>query len=397
MIEVKRQLEVIRRGVVEVFSENELIAKLKEGRPLRVKLGVDPTAPDIHLGHTVVLRKLRQFQDLGHQAILIIGDYTGLVGDPSGRENGRPQLSPQELEKNAQTYLAQVGKILNTKTLQIRRNSEWLAPLRLADIIKWASRVTVARFIERDDFAGRLKKQVPIGLHEILYPLMQGYDSVAIQADIELGGTDQTFNLLVGRDLLRSEGLLPQIAITTPLLVGLDGTNKMSKSTGNYIGVTEPAFEMFSKVMSIPDSLMKDYYTLLTDMEMGEIERILKGHPREAKIRLGQEIVRIYYNEAVAGEATARFEAVFSRKEVPADIPEIHLKADDLKGGKIWLPKLLTTCKMASSTSEARRLISQGGVMIDDQKIIDPETELVVKSGMVLKVGKKNRFARLSV
>lgn len=388
----QKQLALIKRGTVNIFSEEELVARLQENRPLRVKLGVDPTAADIHLGHTVVLKKLRQFQDLGHQAILIIGDFTALIGDPSGKEKTRPQLTPAEIAKNARTYLDQVGRVLNLATLEVVNNSQWLSNLRMADILKLASRVTVARFIERDDFAARLRAKNPIGLHELLYPIMQGYDSVVVRADIELGGTDQTFNLLVGRDFQRAEGLTPQIAITTPLLVGLDGKWKMSKSLRNHIGITEPPFEMFSKVMSLPDHLMKEYYTLLTDLTFNE-----QIHPRQAKVRLAQEIVKTYYDEATALKSAEEFDRIFSRKQTPVEMPVFHLKAEHLKNGKIWLPKLLTLTQLSSSTSEARRLISQGGVNIDQVKITDPDTELVVKDGMVLKVGKKNRFCRLRI
>lgn len=404
MLEVPEQLAVIKRGAIGIFSEKELTERLEQSqrqcKPLNVKLGVDPTSPDIHLGHTVVLRKLRQFQDLGHQAILIIGDFTALVGDPSGRDKTRPQLTSAEIEKNARTYLDQVGKILNLKTLQIVRNSEWLKKLRLNDILKLAGQVTVARLIERDDFAQRLKAQTPIGLHELLYPLMQAYDSVAIKSDIELGGTDQTFNLLFGRELQRAEGQTPQIAITTPLLVGLDGVDKMSKTLNNHIGVTEPPFEMFSKTMSIPDKLMKEYYTRLTNVDTAEIDRILSSatHPKEAKVRLGQEIVKQFYDEPAARESAARFSKVFSRKEIPEDIPAITINQKHLKpGNRIWLPKLLNLCKMASSNSAAKRLIQQGGLVINNQKVIDADQEIEIQDGLVLKVGKKNRFCRIKL
>lgn len=391
----QKQLEIIKRGVVNIYSESELIDRLKENRPLRVKLGVDPTAPDIHLGHTVVLKKLRQFQDLGHQAILIIGDFTALIGDPAGREKTRPQLTSEEIERNAQTYLDQVGRILNLATLEILKNSQWLSKLQMADILKLASCVTLARFIERDDFAVRLKNKTPIRLHELLYPIMQGYDSVVVKADIELGGTDQTFNLLVGRDFQRMAGLPPQIAITTPLLVGLDGHVKMSKSLGNHIGITEPPFEMFSKIMSIPDYLMEEYYELLTELPLEEIKAFIKTHPRDAKVRLGVEIVKCFYGEKEASKAADLFDEIFRYKRTPSQMPEFILTPADLKNGKIWLPRLLTYCNMVSSTSEARRLISQGGVTIDEVKITDPEIELEIRDGMVLKVGKKNRFCRI--
>ncbi|MCK4908733.1 MAG: tyrosine--tRNA ligase [Planctomycetes bacterium] len=402
--EVKKQLEIIKRGTVEIYSENELAKKIEHSletkKPLRVKLGVDPTAPDIHLGLTVVLRKLRQFQDLGHRAILIIGDFTASIGDPSDTDKTRPRLSSSEIEENARTYFDQVGKILELKNAEIVKNSEWLGKLKLDEIIKLAARVTVARMIERDDFAKRLKKETPIGLHELLYPLVQAYDSVAIKADIELGGTDQTFNLLTGRDLQRSFELPPQVAITMPLLVGLDGTKKMSKSLNNYIGVTEDAHEMFGKTMSIPDKLMKDYFTLLTDLPKEEIEKLIgkETHPKEAKVRLGKEIVTMYHDKKSAEEAVKRFEQVFAKQEMPAEIPEVTIKAGNLKtGNKIWLPKLLNLCGFVKSNSEGKRLVVQGGVQINEEKLTDPELEIALKSDMILKVGKKNRFCRIRI
>ncbi|MDI6732806.1 MAG: tyrosine--tRNA ligase [Planctomycetota bacterium] len=396
MLEISRQLEVIKRGVVDFHTEEELVERLKLKRPLRVKLGVDPTAPDIHLGHTVVLQKLRHFQGLGHDAILIIGDFTSLIGDPSGREKTRPQLSAEEIEVNAQTYLNQVGKILNLKHLQIVHNSTWLAKLTMKDIIKIASQVTVARFIERDDFSNRLKNQIPIGLHEFLYPLLQGQDSVAIEADIELGGTDQIFNLLVGRDLQRAVGQPPQIVLTTPLLVGLDGTKKMSKSFANHIGVTEPPFEMYSKTMSLPDNLMEGYFTLLTSLDSGEIKRVLSGHPKQAKVILAKEIVTQYYSKSEAERAAEKFETIFARKGAPDEIEELQIKKTMLNSdGRVYLPKLLSSCDVVRSSSEAKRLIMQGGLTIDGRKFTDPDKEIVLKSGQVLKIGKKNRFYRV--
>ncbi|MEK7447969.1 MAG: tyrosine--tRNA ligase [Planctomycetota bacterium] len=401
--EVKKQLEILKRGTVDIYSETDLIQKIdfsySSKKPLRIKLGVDPTAPDIHLGHTVVLRKLRQFQDLGHQAVLIIGDFTALIGDPSGREKTRPQLSPEEIKRNADTYLKQVGKILNLQTAEIVHNGSWLSPLQFSDIIKLASRVTVARFIERDDFAQRLEKEIPIGLHELLYPLMQAYDSVMVNADVELGGTDQTFNLLVGRDLQRAYEMTPQIALTTPLLVGLDGVQKMSKSLGNQIGVSEEPFEMFGKIMSLPDKLMKDYFILLTDLPEETINKLLgpTTHPKEAKITLAKEIVKIYHDESSADGAARQFDRVFSKQERPEEIPVVKINRSDLSDDKIWLPKLLGLCGFVKSNNEARRLVSQGGVEVDSQKMTDPNLEIMLKSGMILKVGKKNRFCKIQI
>ena len=399
--EVIRQIEIIKRGTVAIYSEAELAQRIEKSlsakKPLIVKLGVDPTAPDIHLGHTVTLRKLRQFQDLGHQTVLIIGDFTTLIGDPSGRDKTRPQLASDEIERNAKTYFDQVGKVLNLKTLKIVRNSDWLGKLTFLDIIKLAAQVTVARSIERDDFAQRLANKTPIGLHELLYPLMQGYDSVAIKADIELGGNDQTFNLLVGRDLQKSASQQQQIAVTMPMLVGLDGTDKMSKSLGNYVGVTDKPDEMFGKVMSIPDKLMKDYFILLTEVSAGEIDKLCsdKTHPRDAKVRLAKEIVTFYHSAADADAAAKRFESVFSKKEVPDEVQEVTIPDDQVTAKGVYLPKLLVTIGAVKSNNDARRLIEQGGVTLDNQKIAQTNNEVPIKNGQILKVGKKNRFYRL--
>lgn len=394
---VARQLEIIKRGTVEIHSEPELIERLKQGRPLRVKLGVDPTAPDIHLGHTVVLQKLRQFQDQGHQAVLIIGDFTALIGDPTGREKTRPQLTRQEIEDNAQTYLAQVSKVLDLPKLEITYNSRWLGKLMMADVLRLAAQVTVARFIERDDFNKRLKNQVPISLHEFLYPLLQGYDSVAVRSDIELGGTDQTFNLLVGRDLQRAAHMPPQIVLTTPLLVGLDGTKKMSKSSGNHIGVTEPPFEMFGKVMSLPDKLMGSYFVLMTSLAEKDINEILTGHPKDAKVRLAREIVTKYYSQEDAAASAARFDAIFSKKEIPNEVSDLKVDSSFIKDGKVYLPKLISISGAVKSNGEARRLITQGGVTMDGVKLTNPDEEIQLKAGQILKVGKKNRFYRIQL
>ncbi|MFH0889048.1 MAG: tyrosine--tRNA ligase [Planctomycetota bacterium] len=392
------QLKIIKRGVVEIYSEHELLQRLKQGRPLRVKLGLDPTTKDIHLGHTVVLQKLRQFQDLGHQAVIIIGDFTASIGDPSGRDKTRPQLSRNEIEQNAQTYLGQVGKVLELKRLEIVYNSTWLNKLTMENIVKLAAQVTVARFIERDDFNLRLKKQIPISLHEFLYPLLQGQDSVAVQADVELGGTDQTFNLLVGRDLQKSVNMPPQIVLTMPLLIGLDGSKKMSKSLDNHIAITEPPFEMYSKIMSLPDNLMKNYFTLLTLLSEKEINDALSEHPKEAKIKLAKEIITKYYDKIEADNCAAKFEAVFSRKEVPEDSIKLKIESSILnKEGKVYLPKLLNFCGATKSNSEARRLITQGGVTIDGVKLTDSDSEITVKTGQILKIGKKNRFYRIEI
>jgi tyrosyl-tRNA synthetase len=392
------QLKILKRGVVEIYSENELLQRLKQGSPLRVKLGLDPTTKDIHLGHTVVLQKLRQFQDLGHQAVIIIGDFTASIGDPSGRDKTRPQLSPKDIEQNAKTYFSQVGKVLDMEKLEIVYNSAWLGKLTMGDIVRLAAQVTVARFIERDDFSTRLKKQIPISLHEFLYPLLQGQDSVAVHADVELGGTDQTFNLLVGRDLQKSVNMPSQIVLTMPLLIGLDGIKKMSKSLGNHIGITEPPFEMYSKIMSLPDNLMGNYFTLLTSFGEKEIKDILNKHPKEAKIKLAKEIITRYHDKIEADNCAAKFESVFSRKEVPEDTATLKVETSILnKEGLIYLPKLLNFCGAVKSNSEARRLIIQGGVTIDGVKLTDPDSEITIKTGQILKVGKKNRFYRIEI
>ena len=396
------QLAALKRGTVTVNTVDELESKLRrsaeQGKPLRVKLGVDPSAPDIHLGHTVVLRKLRQFQDFGHQAVLIIGDFTALVGDPTGRKKTRPQLSPNEVEVNAKTYLDQVGKILSPTRLEVVRNSGWLKPMPFYELIGLAAKMTVARFLERDDFTKRHKEGTPIFLHEFLYLVMQAYDSVVVKADVELGGTDQTFNLMVGRDLMRDLGMEAQVAMTCPILPGIHGGAKMSKSLGNYVGVTEAPFEMHSKLMSIPDTLMKEYYTLLTAVPEDAIDTMCdttKTHPKSAKERLGRTIVSQYHGDAAAEAAMADWRKKFSEKAVPTDIPEVDissLAAD----GKASLAKVVAAARKCSA-SEARRLIEQGGVELDGKKATDPKSAPPVDQleGKVLKIGKKNEFFRL--
>jgi tyrosyl-tRNA synthetase len=402
----KAQLEALRRGVVAITTEAELLAKLEEaakaGRPLRVKLGVDPTAPDIHLGHTVVLRKLRQFQDLGHLAVLIIGDYTARVGDPSGREKTRPALSPEAIASNAATYLEQAGRVLDTAPgkLELVRNGQWLGPLSFEKLLALAAHVTVARFLERDDFSERYKKGVPIGLHEFLYPVMQGYDSVAVRADVELGGTDQTFNLMVGRDFQREHGQAPQVAMTLPILVGLDGSRKMSKSYGNHIGVAEDPRAMFGKTMSIPDAAMKDWYTLLTGVPLGDVVALAdpaRTHPREAKDRLAREIVANFHGEASAREASGHFAKVVSRKERPEEIPNRPLALPAPLPDAIPLPRVIKDLRLAPSTSAARALIAQGAVEINDRKVTDVNAAWKPNAEDVWKVGKKGVYFRVQV
>jgi tyrosyl-tRNA synthetase len=396
--ETAQKIELLKRGTVEVFREAELAEKLTEppktGRQLRIKLGLDPTSPDIHLGHTVVLRKMRQFQDLGHKAVLIIGDYTARIGDPSGQNTTRPMLGPEQIEENANTYFQQAGKILDTSQakLEVRYNSEWLSELSLADIIKLASNMTVARMLERDTFELRHKKGDPIGVHEFLYPLMQGYDSVMIESDVELGGTDQTFNNLVGRDLQRLNGQKPQVVITMPILVGLDGKEKMSKSKGNYVGVTDEPNDMFGKIMSISDAMMENYFTLLTELPSEKIAELIdakKTHAKQAKIVLAKTIVTQFYNEATAQVAATEFEKVFAKGQLPDDIPEIEIPR-----AAISVKQLLLSCKLVESGGEAKRMVNQAAVSIDGAKVDDVSAQIMPKDGMVVQVGKR-RFARL--
>lgn len=397
--EIARQLAVIRRGTAEIVPEEDLIKKIRRslltGRPLRIKLGLDPTAPDIHLGHTVVLHKLRQFQELGHQVIIIIGDFTGRIGDPSGKSETRRQLSEEEVLANAETYKEQIFKILDPARTEVTFNSTWLQKLNFAEVIELASKITVARMLEREDFARRYQEERPISLHEFFYPLMQGYDSIALQADVELGGTDQKFNLLMGRHLQREYGQEPQVALMMPILPGLDGVQKMSKSLGNYIGVNEPPQEMYGKVMSLPDELMLTYFELVTPLSLEELAAVRQGlaegtlHPRDAKMYLAREIVKLYHGEAAAYQAEAEFRKVFQEREIPTEIPEVTVKES-----RMWLPKLLVYAGLAPSTSEARRLIMQGAVKMNGTRIEDPEAELEIVSDAVLQVGKR-KFARL--
>lgn len=397
---IAEQIRILKRGTVEIYREDELAQRLTEaarsGRMLRVKLGMDPTAPDIHLGHTVVLRKLRQFQDLGHKAVLIIGDYTARIGDPTGQNTTRPMLEPEQIEQNARTYFEQAGKILYTseEKCEIRYNSEWLADMKLADVIKLTASMTVARMLERDTFEIRYKAGDAIGIHEFLYPLMQGQDSVMIRSDVELGGTDQTFNNLVGRDLQRMNGQAPQIVITMPILVGLDGKEKMSKSKGNYIGVTDAPGDMFGKVMSIADEMMENYFTLLTDLPAERITELLdpgRTHPKQAKVTLGKMIVAQFHGTEAAEAAAAQFEKVFSQNQLPDDIAEVAVAARPISAAK-----LLLHCKLVATGGEAKRMIQQGGVRIDDEKIGDPNMEVDPRDGMVVQVGKR-KFAKLRV
>ncbi len=399
--EIEAALALVRRGCDELLIESELAHKLARsratGRPLRCKLGLDPTAPDIHLGHTVVLNKLRQLQDLGHTVIFLIGDFTSMIGDPSGRNTQRPPLSREEIDANAKTYFDQAALVLDRSKTEIRYNSEWSEPLGSAGMIKLAARYTLARLLERDDFTRRMRENLPIAMHELLYPLMQGYDSVALHADLELGGTDQKFNLLVGRELQRHYGQEPQCILTMPLLEGLDGVDKMSKSKGNYIGITEPPFEMFGKVMSISDEQMWRWYDLLSmrsNDDIAQFRRDAQGgrNPRGIKVLLAQEIVARFHSPRAAGEALAEFEARFRGGAAPGDMPEVVLAAD---GGTIGVTALLKQAGLAPSTSEAVRNVEQGGVKIDGQKIADRSLQLGAGT-YVVQVGKR-KWARVTV
>jgi len=399
--DLKKQLKIISMGTEDILTMKELEIivgdSIIKNNPLKVKLGLDPTAPDIHLGHTVVLNKLRQFQDLGHKAILIIGDYTARIGDPSGRSSLRPELSNKEIDRNASTYMKQAFKILDPEKTELVKNSEWLKKLSFEDILGLTSRFTVARMLERDDFKKRFKGNIPIAIIEFMYPIMQAYDSVAVKADIELGGTDQRFNLLMGRELQKDTGQKPQIAVTMPILVGTDGTEKMSKSLGNYIGVSEKPSEIFGKIMSIPDNIMIEYFRLLTRLSPEDIidikEDIKKGstNPSVAKRKLSRMIIEYLYSSDDAEKAEEEFDLIFKRKEIPGDIEEFKLNKKILNNNKIWIVKLMVDAGMAKSNGEARRLISQGAVKINGEKVEDEDLELEISSlnEKVLQRGKR--------
>ncbi len=402
---VDEQMKVLLRGCEALYTEQELRAKIqrscKTGQGLRIKLGLDPSAPDIHLGHSVVLRKLRQFQDLGHKAVLIVGDYTAMIGDPTGKNKTRPMLTPEQVEANAQTYFNQAGKILKMDgdAIEVVRNSDWLGKMTLADALKMASRMTVARMLERDTFEKRYKAGVEIYLHEFMYPLLQGTDSVFVRSDLELGGTDQTFNNLVGRDLQKEDGQEPQCVMIMPILTGLDGTQKMSKSLGNYVGLTDSARDMFGKTMSIPDTLMKQWFTLLTARPSEEIAVLCdpnQTHPRKAKEILAKDIVTAYYGAAAADAEAEQFVKVFKEGALRADMPEATIPAGQLDNGRIWIARLLHTIGFAASSSDGKRAVQGGGVLIDGQKVVDPNAQVEVKDGMVVQVGKR-RMAKMKI
>ena len=387
------ELVALKRGAADIIPIEEFEERIKKGEKLRVKLGIDPTAPDIHLGFSVPLRKMRQFQDFGHTAVLVVGDFTAMIGDPSGRSKTRPPLTEEEVKKNMEQYKEQILKILKEDNLEFRYNSEWLGTLTSKDIIKLAAKTTVARILERDDFEKRMKENVPISLHEILYPLFQAYDSVAIRADVELGGTDQRFNHLLGRDLQREFGQRPQVVFLLPLLEGLDGKLKMSKSYGNYVGINEPPDQMFGKIMSIPDALIMKYFILCTDLdneELEKIERSLKDkdvNPRDIKLDLAETIVRMYHSESAAKKARENFIKVFSKRELPEDMEEVVYP----EGERVWIVKVIRSITGLSS-SDIRRVIKQGGLKIDGEKVTDTDLEITVDREYVIKFGKKTFF-----
>lgn len=400
MLSVAEQMKILSRNAVEILPEGELEKKLahalKTGKPLVVKQGFDPTAPDIHLGHTIGLRKLKDFADLGHQVIVIVGDYTAQVGDPSGRSATRPQLTKAEVDENAKTYLEQFFKILDKDKVQVRRNGEWFENMSFADILQLAGKMTLARMLERDDFTKRWQAEQPISIHELLYPLMQAYDSVAIKADVEIGATEQKFNLLTGRQIQELYGCEPQVALTLPVLEGIDGVQRMSKSIGNYIGVTEPPKEIFGKIMSIPDRLIISYFSLVTTYTPERIAEIAKEiesgtNPVDFKKELGRAIVATYYDEATAEQAQEEFERIFKQGGLPDDIP---LHEFTWPEPKAWLPKLLAELQIQGSSGAVRRMIKQGGIYLDGERVTDENFELEVEKEQLLRVGKRN-FYRL--
>lgn len=398
---VKEQMEVIKRGTSEIIPEEELIKKLEKsfetGKPLNIKLGCDPTRPDLHLGHSVVLRKLAQFQKLGHQAILIIGDFTALIGDPSGRNSTRPPLTEADIAENAKSYFEQAYKILDKEKTKIVYNSEWLGKMNFADVIKLASKYTVARMLERDDFTNRFKGGIPISMHEILYPLAQAMDSVAIESDVELGGTDQKFNLLVGRDIQRENGMNPQVILTMPILVGTDGIEKMSKSYDNYIGISDSPQDIYGRTLSIPDNIIYNYYEVATDISAEELEKVKVSlenselNPRDLKRRLARILVEMYHSKEAAEKAEEEFDNIFINKGIPEDISEMKFDVD-----KMSIIDLIALINFAPSKGEARRLIQQGGVSIDGNKVTDFSHEVIFDNEKILKVGKRKFLKLLS-
>lgn len=398
---LEKQLDVIKRGTIEIVPMNELVKKIEESiknnKPLKIKLGLDPSAPDIHLGHTVVLQKLKQFQELGHEIIIIIGDFTGRIGDPTGKSMTRKQLTEKEINFNAETYKKQIFRILDPSKTKVLYNSQWLANFNFEDVIRLSAKTTVARILERDDFKKRYEENQPIGIHEFFYPLMQGYDSVELKADIELGGTDQKFNLLMGRNLQKEYGQEGQIALMMPILEGLDGVMKMSKSLNNYIGIEDSPKEMFGKVMSIKDELIKRYFTLVTSLSNEEINQMEKDiadgqNPRDFKVKLAKNIISQYHSFEEADKAEIEFSNIFSKNQLPDNIPEFILKVEG--DGNYWVPKLLQILGLVSSTSDGKRMFEQGGVKVNGVKVV--EANLKVENEMVIQVGKR-KFAKILI
>ena len=395
MINIDEQIKIISKGVDEIIGLDELKEKLTKNKPLTVKLGLDPSAPDIHLGHTVVLRKLRQLQDLGHNIVIIIGDFTGKIGDPTGKSKARKALTTEQVLENAKTYEEQIFKVLDKKKTKVNFNSEWLSKMNFEDVIRLGAKMTVARMLERDDFKKRYENQMPISIHEFFYPLMQGFDSVEIKADIELGGTDQRFNLLMGRMLQKEFGQEPQCTIMMPLLEGLDGINKMSKSLGNYIGIDEDARVMFEKIMTLPDELIVKYFELVTDIHPDKVEKIKEllrdgANPRDIKMQLGREIVELYHGKAAVKDAEDRFKLVFQRKEIPDDIKCVEVSKENLD-----LAEIITNNLLVKSKNEFRRLVAQGGVKINGEKLRDIE-DLILSEEMIIQIGKK-KFIKIII
>jgi len=399
-LDIQGTLAVIRRGGAELIGEQELVEKLKAGQPLKIKYGADPSSPDLHLGHTVVLRRLRQLQDLGHTVQFLIGDFTGMIGDPTGRSVTRPPLTADQIQVNARTYQDQVFRILQPDRTEIFFNSHWCNAMNFADVIRLSARYTVARIMERDDFSKRFKEGRPIGLHEFLYPLIQGYDSVVLKSDVEFCGTDQIFNCLVARALQQDYGQTPEAIVALPLLEGLDGIQKMSKSLGNYIAITDAAQQMFGKVMSIPDTLIVKYFELLTDLDEQLIDQIKNDlnsgqiNPRDIKIKLASQIVAQYYGPDAGKNAAEEFDRIFKKHELPSDIPLAQLSKSHLSDSKLWIIKLLFETGLVSSKSEAQRMVSQGAVSLDQEKVTDTTANVLVEEGLIVQVGKR-KYAKI--
>lgn len=404
MLDINEQIKIINKGVAELISEEDLKNKLeksiKENKPLRIKLGLDPSAPDIHLGHTVVLRKMKAFQDLGHQVVIIIGDATGMIGDPTGKNSARKQLTHEQVLENAKTYQEQIFKVLDKEKTEVRFNSEWLAKMNFMEVASLASNYTVARMLERDDFKKRFTTNQPISIHEFFYPLMQGYDSVAIECDVEMGGTDQKFNILMGRTLQKEYRQESQVAILMPIIEGTDGVKKMSKSLNNYIGISEAPNDMYGKTMSIPDELIIRYFELVTDEHPNSIEQMKKDmeedkiNPRDLKMKLAKEVVRLYHGADSANEAENYFKSVFQKRNMPTDIEEMEINLSDSEDGLFFIPRLVANLGLCPSTSEARRLLKQGGIKLNTEKIVDEKVKL--ESEDIIQVGKR-KFAKLII